>query len=158
MRLDDQNESNNVEDRRGSGFGGRGGGLGIGRGGLGLGTIVVAFAASYFLGIDPMLVLGMLAGDGGSPVQQQQPVDTPTRRTPAEDEMGRFVGKVLGSTEDTWSQIFREHNARYRDPKLVLFSGATPTACGTGQSAMGPFYCPLDQKVYLDTSFFRDLK
>ena len=158
MRLDDQNESNNVEDRRGSGFGGRGGGLGIGRGGLGLGTIAVAFAASYFLGIDPMLVLGMLAGDGGSPVQQQQPVDTPTRRTPAEDEMGRFVGKVLGSTEDTWSQIFREHNARYRDPKLVLFSGATPTACGTGQSAMGPFYCPLDQKVYLDTSFFRDLK
>ena len=158
MRLDDQNESNNVEDRRGSGFGGRGGGLGIGRGGLGLGTIVVAFAASYFLGIDPMLVLGMLAGDGGSPVQQQQPVDTPTRRTPAEDEMGRFVGKVLGSTEDTWSQIFREHNASYRDPKLVLFSGATPTACGTGQSAMGPFYCPLDQKVYLDTSFFRDLK
>ena len=158
MRLDDQNESNNVEDRRGSGFGGRGGGLGIGRGGLGLGTIVVAFAASYFLGIDPMLVLGMLAGDGSTPVQQQQPVDTPTRRTPAEDEMGRFVGKVLGSTEDTWSQIFREHNARYRDPKLVLFSGATPTACGTGQSAMGPFYCPLDQKVYLDTSFFRDLK
>ena len=157
MRLDDQNESSNVEDRRGSGFGG-GGGLRIGRGGLGLGTIVVAFAASYFLGIDPMLVLGMLAGDGGSPVQQQQPVDTPTRRTPAEDEMGRFVGKVLGSTEDTWSQIFREHNARYRDPKLVLFSGATPTACGTGQSAMGPFYCPLDQKVYLDTSFFRDLK
>ena len=157
MRLDDQNESSNVEDRRGSGFGG-GGGLRIGRGGLSLGTIVVAFAASYFLGIDPMLVLGMLAGDGGSPVQQQQPVDTPTRRTPAEDEMGRFVGKVLGSTEDTWSQIFREHNARYRDPKLVLFSGATPTACGTGQSAMGPFYCPLDQKVYLDTSFFRDLK
>ena len=157
MRLDDQNESSNVEDRRGSGFGG-GVGLRIGRGGLGLGTIVVAFAASYFLGIDPMLVLGMLAGDGSTPVQQQQPVDTPAHRTPAEDETGRFVSKVLGSTEDTWAQIFREHNASYRDPKLVLFSGATPTACGTGQSAMGPFYCPLDQKVYLDTSFFRDLK
>ena len=157
MRLDDQNESSNVEDRRGSGFGG-GGGLRIGRGGLGLGTIVVAFAASYFLGIDPMLVLGMLAGDGSTPVQQQQPVDTPAHRTPAEDETGRFVSKVLGSTEDTWAKIFDEHGSRYRDPKLVLFSGATPTACGTGQSAMGPFYCPLDQKVYLDTSFFRDLK
>ena len=155
MRLDDQDESGNVEDRRGEGYGGGGrGGFGIGRGGIGIGTIAVAFAASYFLGIDPMLVLGMLSGGDVAPTQTQ----APARKPPADDEMARFVGKVLGSTEETWGQIFSENNARYRDPKLVLFSGATPTACGTGQSAMGPFYCPADQKVYIDLAFYRDLK
>ncbi|MFB0936836.1 MAG: neutral zinc metallopeptidase [Propionivibrio sp.] len=151
MRLDDQNESNNVEDRRGSGFGG--GGFGIGRGGIGIGSIVVALVASYFLGIDPMLVLGLLSGTDPAPAPQIS-----ARKPPAEDQMARFVSKVLGSTEETWGQIFRENNGRYREPKLVLFSGATPTACGTGQAAMGPFYCPSDQKVYIDLSFYRDLK
>lgn len=149
MRLDDQNESGNVEDRRGGGFGG----VGIGRGGLGLGSIVVALVASYFLGIDPTVILSLLSGTDPTPAPQ-----IAARKPPAEDQMARFVSKVLGSTEETWGQIFRENNARYHEPKLVLFSGATPTACGTGQAAMGPFYCPSDQKVYIDLSFYRDLK
>ena len=146
MRLDDQQESRNVEDRRGGGFGGR-------RGGLGIGSIVVALVASYFLGIDPMVVLGLLS-DIDAPTAQVKNV----RKTPAEEEMGRFVAKVLGSTEETWAQIFRENDARYREPKLVLFSDSTPSACGTGQAAMGPFYCPADQKVYIDLSFYSDLR
>jgi predicted metalloprotease len=146
MRLDRQNESSNVEDRRG------GGGVRVG-GGIGIGAVVIAFAASYFFGIDPGTVLGLLsdvAPDGHTEVSSAPP--------PADDEMARFVSKVLGSTEETWSQIFSERNARYRDPKLVLFSGGTPTACGTGQTAMGPFYCPGDQKVYIDLDFYRELK
>ena len=148
MRLDDQNESNNVEDRRGSG--GRGG---IGRGRLGIGTIIVALAASYFFGIDPSVILG-LASNFDSPSAPS----AVARKPPADDEMARFVSKVLGSTEETWDQVFREGKSQYQAPKLVLFSDATPTACGTGQSAMGPFYCPGDQKVYIDLSFYRDLK
>ena len=144
MRLDDQNESNNVEDRRGSG---------MTRGRLGIGSIVVALVASYFLGIDPSAILGLLSN-----MEQPTPSQVAARKPPAEDEMARFVGKILGSTEETWTQVFQENNARYREPKLVLFSDATPTACGTGQSAMGPFYCPTDQKVYIDLSFYRDLK
>jgi predicted metalloprotease len=147
MRLDDQDESSNVEDRRGSG------GVGIGRGGLGLGTIAVALVASYFFGIDPSVILGL-----ASNIEGQSPQRAESRKPPADDEMARFVSKVLGSTETTWDQVFREGGARYQVPKLVLFSGATPTACGTGQSAMGPFYCPSDQKVYIDLSFYRDLK
>lgn len=143
MRLDDQDESNNVEDRRG----------GIGRGSLGIGTIVVALAASYFFGIDPSVILG-LASNFESPA----PTQVAARKPPADDEMARFVSKILGSTETTWEQVFREGGSRYQEPKLVLFTGTTPTACGTGQSAMGPFYCPGDQKVYIDLSFYRDLK
>ena len=149
MRLDDQNESDNVEDRRGGGgFGG-----GIGRGGLGIGTIAIALAASYFFGIDPSLILGL-----ASNVQSPAPTQVAARKPPADDEMARFVSKILGSTETTWEQVFREGGSRYQQPKLVLFTGTTPTACGTGQSAMGPFYCPGDQKVYIDLSFYRDLK
>ena len=144
MRLDDQNESNNVEDRRGSG---------MSRGRLGIGSVVVALVASYFLGIDPSAILGLLSN-----MEQPASSQVAARKPPAEDEMARFVGKILGSTEETWAQVFQENNARYREPKLVLFSDATPTACGTGQSAMGPFYCPADQKVYIDLSFYRDLK
>ena len=87
-----------------------------------------------------------------------QPRSAPAHKPPADDEMARFVSKVLASTEDTWRDIFRASGKQYQDPKLVLFSGSTPTACGTGQSAMGPFYCPGDQKVYIDLSFYRDLK
>ena len=149
MRLDDQDESDNVEDRRGGGsFGG-----GIGRGGLGIGTIVIAFAASYFFGIDPSVILGL-----ASNVQNPAPTHVAAHKPPADDEMARFVSKILGSTETTWEQVFREGGSRYQQPKLVLFTGTTPTACGTGQSAMGPFYCPGDQKVYIDLSFYRDLK
>ena len=149
MRLDDERESQNVEDRRGEG--GRRG-FGVGRG-AGIGTIVLALAASYFFGIDPTVILGLFSG-AESPVVQSVPAHKP----PANDEMARFVSKVLADTEDTWRTIFRQAGREYQDPKLVLFTGATPTACGTGQTATGPFYCPLDQKVYIDLAFYHDLK
>ncbi|MBS1230609.1 MAG: putative protein of unknown function zinc metallopeptidase [Proteobacteria bacterium] len=143
MQLDDQNESSNVEDRRGEGL--------ISRGGIGIGTVVVALAASYFFGIDPSIILGLANNNQrAAPVAAHQP--------PADDAMARFVSKILASTETTWEAVFSASGARYQQPKLVLFSGSTPTACGTGQSAMGPFYCPADRKVYIDLSFYRDLK
>ena len=148
MRLDDQDESDNVEDRRGRNSGG-----GIGRGSLGVGTIVVALAASYFFGIDPSVILGL-----ASNFENQATPQVAAHKPPADDAMARFVAKVLGSTETTWEQVFRDSGSRYEKPKLVLFTGTTPTACGSGQSAMGPFYCPGDQKVYIDLSFYRDLQ
>jgi predicted metalloprotease len=155
MRMDDQRESDNIEDRRGGGFGG-GGGLRLGGGRLGIGTIVIALVASYFLGINPLTMLSMLSGGGGMPaVEQSAP---PAHKPPPSDETARFVSKVLASTEDTWNEVFRASGRQYEEPKLVLFSGMTPTACGTGQAAMGPFYCPGDQKVYIDLTFFRELK
>jgi hypothetical protein len=153
MRMDDQRESDNLEDRRGDGGGG--GGLRLGGGRMGLGTIAIALVASYFLGINPMTVLNMLGGGGMPAMEQSAPAP---HAVPANDQMAHFVSKVLASTEDTWREIFRANGKQYEDPKLVLFSGATPTACGTGQSAMGPFYCPGDQKVYIDLAFYRDLK
>jgi len=153
MRLDDQRESDNLEDRRGSGSGG--GGLRLGGGRLGIGTIAIALVASYFLGINPLTVLNMLSGGGMPAIEQSAP---PAQRPPADDQTARFVSKVLASTEDTWNEAFRANGKQYQEPKLVLFSGVTPTACGTGQSAMGPFYCPGDQKVYIDLVFFRELK
>lgn len=151
MRLDEQDESVNIEDRRGDeSFGGEG--FGIGRGGLGIGTVIVALVAGYFFGIDPSVILG-LASNAPQPSTQVS-----THRPRAEDDMTRFVRKVLGSTEATWDAIFRANGKTYKAPTLVLFTGATRTACGTGQSAMGPFYCPLDQKVYIDLSFYRELK
>ena len=145
MRLEDQRESENVEDRRGAG-------MGAGRGRLGIGGIVIALALGYFFGIDPSALMGML--DQGMPTAASVPAGKP----PADDEMARFVSKVLSSTEDTWRDVFRLAGREYEDPKLVLFTGATPTACGTGQSAMGPFYCPGDRKVYIDLAFYRDLR
>ena len=149
MRMDDYRQSDNVEDRRG-----RVGGQRLGGGRLGLGSIAIALVVSYFLGINPMTVLSLLSGSGMPATEQQTSAQAP----PASDPTAMFVSKVLASTEDTWNAAFREMGKQYREPKLVLFSGATPTACGTGQSAMGPFYCPGDQKVYIDLSFFRELK
>lgn len=145
MRLDDERDSSNIEDRRG------GPGGGIGRGGLGLGSLVIALVASYVFGVDPRVVLGLLAE---TPVARQAPARPP----PAGDDMARFVSRVLASTEDTWRDVFQQAGQTYRDPKLVLFDGRTPTACGTGVAAMGPFYCPGDQKVYIDLAFYRDLR
>src|SRR5512146_2313206 len=122
MRLDDERESENVEDRRGGG-GRRAVGVG---GGLGIGGIVLALAASYFLGIDPSVLLGLFSGGDMAPAPQSVPASKP----PASDEMARFVSKVLADTEDTWRGIFRQAGRQYQDPKLVLFTGATPTACG----------------------------
>lgn len=147
MRMDDQRESDYIEDRRG------GGGGGFGRGKLGIGGILVVLAISYFTGINPMTLMGIVEQ---TPLVQQE--QQPAKKPPAEDAEARFVSRVLASTEDVWTAAFAEKGQRYEPPRLVLFTGATPTACGTGQSAMGPFYCPGDQKVYIDLAFYRDLK
>ena len=143
MRIEDGRESSNVEDRRG----GRGGATGRS---IGIGTVLLALVAMYF-GVDPSVVL---QGSAELPAQQQGAAKAP----PADDPAARFVSQVLADTEDTWREIFRRNGKAYQDPKLVLCSGATPTAGGTGQSAMGPFYCPGDQKVYIDLAFYRDLR
>ena len=147
MRWEGDRQSDNVEDRRG---GGGGGGFGIGGGTVGIGTIVVALIGSWFFGVSPSTILSLLSG--GSPAQVQQAPAHP----PASDRETQFVRTVLGYTEDTWSQIFRANGATYSPPVLVLYSGRTSTGgCGTGQSAVGPFYCPADRKVYIDLTFFR---
>lgn len=155
MKLDGHRESDNVEDRRGSGSGsstGSGGG-GIGGRGLGLGSIVIALIASYFLGVNPMTVLGFLGG-GDAP----QRTTTPARTTPATDPMTVFVRQILADTEDVWTDVFTKGGASYAKPTLVIFEGREDTACGLGQSAMGPFYCPADQRVYIDLAFYQTLK
>ncbi|MEH3087237.1 MAG: zinc metallopeptidase [Xylophilus ampelinus] len=154
MKWEGNRESDNVEDRRGE-VGGGGGGFGIGGRSIGLGTVVVAVVAGWAFGINPLTMLSLLSGGGsGAPVQQQ----APAQRPPADDRMAKFVSTVLADTEDVWTEVFRQNGAAYRDPKLVLFRGAVPTACGQGQSAMGPFYCPGDQKVYIDLDFYDTLK
>ncbi|RZL11808.1 MAG: metalloprotease [Rubrivivax sp.] len=161
MRWQGRRESDNVEDGRdeggGRGFGG-GGGLPIGGRGLGIGTIAVALVASYFLGINPLTVLSMLSGGGGSLSPATQQRQAAPQATAAEDEQARFVSTVLADTEDVWREVFKEGGAQYVDPKLKLFRGATETACGQGQAAMGPFYCPADQKVYIDLDFYDTLR
>ena len=145
MRLDDQQESSNVEDRRGSG-----GGIGFGGKSIGIGTIVMALVAMYF-GVDPSLVMNI-----GQGMSQQETVEA--KPIPQDDPAAIFVAKVLGSTEETWGKIFQGSGHQYPAPKLVLFDGQTPTACGSGQAAMGPFYCPGDQKVYIDLRFYQEMK
>ena len=142
MELGNQRASGNVEDRRGIGMVG---------GGLGVGGIVIAVIA-YFLGFDP-----------GTAIQVGQQVSSPqeTRQAPKgapADEMGQFVSKVLGSTEDVWGRVFQRSGSEYRAPTLVLYDGQVRSACGMGQAAMGPFYCQGDEKLYIDLSFFRDLQ
>lgn len=145
MRMDDYRESDNIEDRRGGG--------GVGVGGVGIGGVILALVISYFTGINPMTLLGIM---------EQTPLarhEAPAaHKPPVNDESARFVSKVLASTEDVWTDTFRQNGRQYEAPKLVLFTGATPTACGTGQTAMGPFYCPGDHKVYIDLAFYRELK
>ena len=146
MRWEGNRESDNVEDRRSGG----GGGL-IGGRSIGIGTVVVALIGWGVFGINPLTTISVLSGAGGGAPQVQQ---GPAQRPPEGDRQAAFVSTVLASTEDVWAQVFSQGGARYQAPKLVLFRGATPTACGTGQSAMGPFYCPGDHKVYLDMDFF----
>lgn len=155
MRLDDETESQNVEDRRGGG-----GGFGGGRATIGIGTIVVALAASYFFGIDPRVVLeGASALQGGRQQQAQPQQQAQHQGAPATDAGAVFTRKVLGNIERTWTMIFSTQlHEQYQPPKLVMFTNATPTACGTGQTAMGPFYCPGDRNVYIDLGFYDDLR
>jgi len=155
MRWEGNEQSDNVEDRRGEGGGGGGGFIG-GRG-IGIGTIAVALIAGWIFGINPLTVLSLLSG-GGGPAQVQQQQQGPAPRPPSNDREAAFVSTVLRNTEVVWTDIFRQNGGTYHAPRLVLFRGATPTACGTGQSAMGPFYCPGDQKVYIDLGFYETLK
>ncbi len=152
MKWEGNRQSDNVEDRRDGG--GSSGGGGLGGGSIGIGSVVIALVASYFFGINPMTVLSLLSGGDIAPQTQSAPAHKP----PADDRMAAFVSTVLADTEDVWTQVFTQGGATYKEPKLVLFRGATPTACGQGQAAMGPFYCPADQKVYIDLGFYETLK
>jgi predicted metalloprotease len=194
MRLDNEEESRNVEDRRGQGGGFRipfpGGGQGLptggGRGGFGLITMLVLFGLAMLFGFDPRVILGGGGGGGGGfqipmPSPQGERTSIPMPRVdrgggqdsgvpgfprqggaPAQpsgsDDAKVFVAKVLKTTEDVWTDVFARYGQQYRPPKLVVFEGHVQTHCGTGMAAMGPFYCPLDQKVYIDLSFFNELK
>ncbi|MBI1626303.1 KPN_02809 family neutral zinc metallopeptidase [Comamonas suwonensis] len=153
MKWEGNRESDNVEDRRGDGGGRGGGGFPIGGRSIGIGTVVLALVGWGVFGINPLTTIGILSGDGSPQVQQQAPAQRPA----ADDQGAKFVSTVLASTEDVWSQVFRDGGANYQSPRLVLFTGVTRTACGTGQSAMGPFYCPGDSKVYLDMDFFNTM-
>ena len=156
MKWEGNRESDNVEDRRGQGGGGGGGGFGFGGKSLGIGTIVIALLGSWIFGINPITMLNMLSGGGGAvPMQQEQQARAPAKAPPANDRQVKFVSVVLADTEDVWTQLFKEQGGAYRKPVLTVFSNRTATACGTGQSASGPFYCPADQHVYLDMDFFK---
>jgi predicted metalloprotease len=182
MRYDDKDRvSDNVEDRRGQsrggGFGFPGGGMQFprgGRGGFSLTTLLIIGAIMLLFGINPLTLLERELGGGTSQVPPMPRMDpnagqgrwsleipgTPGSGTQVtnNDEMKTFVGRVLADTEDVWTRVFQSFGRRYVDPKLVLYTGAYPTACGTGETAMGPFYCPLDQKVYIDLRFYDELK
>ncbi len=149
MRMDGQDESRNVEDVRDVGGGRGGGGFGFGGRSIGVGTIVVALVAGWIFGINPLTLLGLMGG--GEPAAQAVPQG---HAPPADDAQAKFVSQVLRSTEVVWSDVFSQAGRTYHPPKLVLYRGTWPTACGSGQAAMGPFYCPADQKVYIDLSFY----
>jgi len=168
MRWDDFRHSDNIEDVRGEGGGGFGGGfpggggfgIPMGRGGgLGIGTIIVLGIVGWALGIDPRILIGGAEMIQGPRYEQPyQPEQRRTTRTVPQDESGKFVAAVIGNTEDTWKEIYQEAGRTYRPPRVVLFSGTAPGGCGMAQAAMGPFYCPNDQRIYIDTSFFRDIE
>jgi predicted metalloprotease len=145
--------SDNVVDARGEG----GGGMRFGGGkGLSIGAILLIVGIGWMTGQDPLQILGQLTGQMG---QQSAPVSTDTGKAPpANDEQAEFVASILGDTEDTWRAIFAQAGRQYKDPTLTLFSGQINSACGFASSAVGPFYCPADQKVYLDMSFFREME
>ena len=142
MRLGNQRASGNVEDRRGIRMVG---------GGLGVSGVVIVLVA-YLLGFDPGAVMNAVEQAAPQQETRQAPIGAPA------DEMGQFVSKVLGSTEDVWGSVFQQSNSQYRPPTLVIYDGQVSSACGTGQSAMGPFYCSGDEKLYIDLAFFRDLQ
>ncbi len=145
MRWENERRSENVEDSRGVSFGG------IGLAGGGIGTIVIVIVA-LMLGVDPRALLQSTQSSVPAPTSH------PVQSTPEEDKLKDFVSAVLGSTEDTWGELFKQSGRTYVDPKLVLFRGAVQSACGFAQAAVGPFYCPGDQKVYIDLSFYEDLR
>ncbi len=146
MRWEDFRRSDNVEDRRGRV---------MRTGGLGIGGMAILGLIAWGLGINPAVLFG-----GAEMVSRHLPQSSgdQSKGVPADDQTGQFVAAVLGDTEDRWSEIFRSTGKTYQAPKLVMFSGVTNSACGTAQSAMGPFYCPNDRRVYLDTAFFKQIE
>jgi hypothetical protein len=157
MRTDDFRPSGNVEDDREASA--SRGGMSGGASGLGIGTVIIIGLISWYFGIDPSVLLNgaqILTG-GGAPSQQTGTAPPVSAGTPT-DPTGKFVALVLGDTEDRWTEIFAASGRTYHPPKLRLFAGSEPTPCAFAKSAMGPFYCPRDQRVYLDTSFFDDLQ
>ncbi len=165
MRLDDERDSDNVEDARGQGGGFGipglgGGGLSFGGGRMGCGTLVIVAVLALVFGINPLSLLGGGSGGPTAPTEQQigQPAGPSAPAPGQRSEMDRFVSRVLATTEDSWdAQFKKEVGQAYQRPKLVLFSGSVRSGCGAAEAAMGPFYCPADGKVYLDQSFFDEL-
>ena len=177
MRYDDKDqESGNVEDRRGQGGGGgifQGGGSGMPGGfKLPLPLLIIGGLIMFMLGINPLEIFGMGGGGAGGPAMPQMPrierttqgpniPGLPGQRVPGDktnDEMGLFISRVLKDTEDVWERVFQSFGKTYEKPRLVMFTRSTQTACGTGMSAMGPFYCPADRKVYVDLAFYEELR
>lgn len=168
MRYDDFRRSDNIDDRRdddGGGFGGGGGGFGLpmGGGGLGIGTIVVLGLVGWAFGIDPRILISgaeMATGGREDPTYQtDRRTAEPRRKGTPSDEIGSMISGVLGEIDDRWSEIFQESGQTYKGPGIVLFRNATDGGrCGMAQSAMGPFYCPPDKKIFLDTAFFRQVE
>lgn len=146
MRWEGHRQSEHVEDARGAGRG-----FHLGGGSLSLGTVAVVVMAGWLFGINPLAILGLM--EGGAPAGPAQ-----VQRPPADDTMARFVSTVLADTEDVWHEKFRQVGRTYREPRLQLYRGTTRTACGQGQSAMGPFYCPADERVYIDLGFYEVMK
>jgi uncharacterized protein len=166
MRYDDFRRSDDIEDRRddsgGGGLGGGGLGLPIGGGGgLGIGTLIVLGLVGYAFGIDPRILIGgaqILTG-GQAPTYQTDRRTAPAKSGAPTDQMGNMIAGILGEIDDRWSEIFQASGQTYKGPRIVLFRNATNGGrCGMAQSAMGPFYCPPDQKIFLDTGFFRDVE
>jgi len=152
MEYENMPESSNIEDRRGQG----GGGGMVGAGGLGLVGIIVVFAISYFTGISPQVLINGAEMMG---VGQQQSAPPQTAPVDPNDPTRKFLARVVGGTEAVWSEVLpAQTGVQYQPATLVIYDGATRSGCGGAQAAMGPFYCPIDKKVYLDTSFFRDMK
>jgi predicted metalloprotease len=169
MRYDDFRRSDDIDDRRddsGGGFGGGGGGFGFpmgGGGGLGIGTVIVLGLIGWAVGIDPRVLIGgaeiLTGGNGQAPSYQQSRPSSQAKRGAPTDEMGSMIAGVLGEIDDRWSEIFSASGRTYKGPRVVLFRNSTNGGrCGMAQSAMGPFYCPPDQQIFLDTGFFREIE
>ena len=166
MRYDDFRRSDNVDDRRDDGGGGgMGGGFGLpmgGGGGLGIGTVIVLGLIGWAVGIDPRILIGgaeILTGGSQSPSYQSDRNTAPAKAGAPSDEMGNMIAGVLGEIDDRWTEIFQADGKSYRGPRIVLFRNVTNGGrCGSAQSAMGPFYCPPDKQIFLDTGFFREVE
>lgn len=162
MRLEGRRESSNIEDMRGSRSGGGsplGGMIPLGgRGRMGCGTLIIVLAFLFILSGGDFSKIMQMIGGGISPEYTEQPSDATYVGTQEEEELALFTRQILASTEDVWTRKFQEMGREYKAPILVMYTGSIQTGCGNGSAAMGPFYCSADQKVYIDLSFFRDMK